>query len=136
MNSNMDSFVEQVVKTLESNGFPDKRVSLPTDKMFDVADRKGLSFNQVLEILKDRGIDSEMGAEKIIFSKEIQNPFPQGFDPSSLKDMDQAELMKKAQEFMSSMSPEQMAEVQKMYQNMSDEEKAEIMKKGKEMGLV
>lgn len=130
------NFMDNILKTLESNGFPDKKVSLPTEKLYEAADNKELSLNTVLEEMRAAGTESEVTPEKIIFSKRpIESPL-NGFDPSKLKDMDQEELMQKAQEFMKSMTPDQMAEVKNMYDNMSQDEKDEIMKKGKDMGLL
>lgn len=112
----MNDFITNILNTLQTNGFPAKRVSLPTEKMYEVADKKGLSFNKVLEVLKsEHQIDSEVTSEKIIFS---------------------ADMMKKAQEMMSKMSPEELNRIQEMFMNMSPEEKEEIMKKGKDLGLI
>lgn len=136
MNTEKEIFVERIIQNLKSNGFPSKKVSLPTDKVFEAADKLGFSFNQVIVELKEKGIIADIGADKIVFSEAtVINPLSGDFDPNSLKDMDAEELKIKAKEFMSTMSPEQMAEMQKMYQNMSDEEKEEVLKKGKEMGL-
>lgn len=120
----MEKFIEQILKNLEANGFPTKPVSLPTEKMYEIADNKGLNFNQVLDLLrKDHEVESTIETERIIFRKSA----PAG---------DQADMMKKAQEAMSKMSPEELSKIQEMYMNMSDDEKAEILKKGKEMGLI
>lgn len=136
MSEIQDTFIEKILNTLESNGFPAKKVSLPTEKLYEAADNKDLSLNTVLEQIKATGIESEITPEKIIFSKvSLESPLG-GFDPSKLKDMSQEEVMKKAQEFMKSMTPDQMSEVKNMYANMSQDEKDEVMKKGKDMGLL
>ena len=134
-------FIKQIEVNLKNNGFPEKKVSLPLEKMYEIADTKGLSFNAVLkEMREDLGIESVLETDKVIFSmaqndtKQQNQPF--SFNPEELKDMDQDELKEKAQNFMKTMSPEQMAEIQKTFANMSQEEKDEIMKKGKEMGLI
>lgn len=120
----MKEFAQKVLSNLEANGFPNKKVSLPTDKMFEIADNKGFSFNSVLDYLKNEfQIEAEIGTEKIIFSK-IQ------------EQLDQAAMMQKAQEMMSKMSPDELKQMQDMFMNMSAEEKADIMKKGKDMGLI
>jgi hypothetical protein len=112
----MKEFTEKILQTLQHNGFPQKRVSLPTDKMFEVAESKGFSFNDVLQVLKDEhNIDSHIGADKIIFS--------------------QVDMMRQAQEMMSKMDPEELKKIQEMFSNMSPEEKEQIMQKGKDMGL-
>lgn len=124
----MKKFIEQIISTLENNGFPHKKVSLPTEKMYEAADNRGLSFNKVLEELEaNHEIESEIGTEKIVFSKVESNPFA---------GMDQDNMFAKAQEMMANMDPEELKKVQDMVMNMSDEEKEELMKKGKDMGLL
>lgn len=126
----MENFINSIIKNLENNGFPQKKVSLPTEKMYEVADNKGFSFNAVLERMKEEhGIYSEIGADKTIFFKlqDQANPFA---------GMDQAQMMKQAQEMMAKMSPEELKRMQDMLMNMSPEEKENLMQKGKEMGLL
>jgi hypothetical protein len=130
----MQKFIEQIVKNLESNGFPAKRVSLPMEKMFEVADNKGFSFNAVLDEMKsNHQVLGEIEDEKIVFSSIEANIDVNTDDP--LQGMDQAEMMKKAQEMMSQMDPAELNRMKDMFMNMSDEEKADIMKKGKDLGL-
>lgn len=119
----MEKFIEQILKNLENNGFPHKRVSLPTEKMYEIADNKGLSLNKALDGLKAKhNITSEIGADKIVFSKEVA--------------MSQEDMYAQAQEMMSKMSPEEMQRMQEMVMNMSPEQKEELMQKGKDMGLI
>ena len=136
-----EQFIKQIKENLKGNGFPEKKVSLPLEKMYEIADSKGLSFNDVLREMKENhGIESLLETERVIFSstaqKDAESKEPFSFNPEELKNMDQDELKDKAQSFMKSMSPEQMAEIQKTFANMSQEEKDEIMRKGKEMGLL
>lgn len=127
----MQNFIDKIINTLKANGFPQKRVSLPTEKMYEAADNKGLSFNQVLDEMKEKHqITAEIGPEKTIFSQEeapSENPFG---------GMDQASMFQKAQEMMSQMSPEELKRMQDMVANMTPEQKEEMMKKGKEMGII
>lgn len=116
----MKEFIQKILETLKTNGFPHKRVSLPTDKMFEAADKRGFSFNKVLEELKTlHNVDAEIGAEKIIFSRPNQE-----------------EMMKQAQDMMAKMDPQELKKLQDMFMNMSQAEKEEIMKKGKDLGLI
>tara|TARA_B100000287_G_C20264957_1_gene635563 strand:- start:145 stop:561 length:417 start_codon:yes stop_codon:yes gene_type:complete len=134
-----EQFIKQIVENLKNNGFPEKKVSLPLEKMYEIADSKGLSFNEVLKVMKEKhGVESLLETERVIFSSanSASQKSPFSFNPEELKNMDQDELKEKAQNFMKSMSPEQMAEIQKTFANMSQEEKDEIMRKGKEMGLL
>lgn len=122
----MKDFAEKILQTLKTNGFPGKKVSLPTEKMYEVADSKGFSFNSVLEVLKtEHQVSAEIGTEKIIFYQE---------KPAAA--MDPQEMMRQAQEMMAKMDPEELRRIQEMFTNMSQEEKEEIMKKGKDMGLL
>lgn len=129
----MKEFIEKILQTLNTNGFPEKRVSLPTEKMYEAADNKGFSFNQVLEQLKaDHQVEAQIGPEKIIFSRvageaTLETPFA-GMNPE--------DMMKQAQEMMAQMDPEELRKIQEMFTNMSPEQKDEVLKKGKDMGLV
>lgn len=119
----MNEFIDKILETLKKNGFPLKKVSLPTEKMYEVADSKGLSFNHVLEQLKSQfQINAEIGPEKIIFSQEMA--------------MNKDDMMKQAQEMMSKMSPEELRKIQEMFTNMTPEQKEEMMKKGKDLGII
>lgn len=123
----MQEFIEKIIKNLEFNGFPQKRVSLPVEKMYEAADNRNLSFNKVLEELKSGYfIDSEIGVDKVVFSKMEEKPFAGG---------DQSDMMQKAQEMMSQMDPEELKKMQESVMNMSEEEKEEMLKKAKDMGL-
>ncbi len=119
----MNEFITKILETLKTNGFPQKRVSLPTEKMYEAADKKGLSFNQVLEQMKtEHKILAEISPEKIIFSQaQTENP---------------QDMMKQAQEMMAKMNPEELRKIQEMFENMTPEQKEEIMKKGKDMGIL
>lgn len=124
----MEQFIEQIKKNLEANGFPAKKVSLPTEKMYEIADDKGLSLNKVLEQLKsDHLIEAEIGTDKIVFSKA--EDMAQGF-PNVNPDM-----MSKVQEMMSQMDPEELKRVQDQVANMSEEDKQNMLKQAKDMGL-
>lgn len=122
----MKEFTEKIIQTLKTNGFPEKRVSLPTDKMYEAADNKGLSFNDVLAELKSvHQIDSKIGPEKIIFSRVIEE-----------SPMNQEAMIKEAQEMMAKMDPEELRKIQEMFTNMTPEQKEELLKKGKDLGLI
>lgn len=134
----MDKFIESIMSNLEQNGFPEKKVSLPLEKMYEISDNKGLNFNEVLEKLKsEKGIQSNSEGDRIIFE---MIKVPDALNMDHLNDMfkgaDQNEMMKKAQEAMAAMTPEQMAEMKNMFENMSEQDQQDLMKKGKDMGLV
>ena len=124
----MKDFIEKIIENLESNGFPTKRVSLPTEKMFEAADNRGLSFNKVLGEMRDEyQINSIIEGEKIIFSHEYKEDAPR---------VPKEDLYKQAQDMMSQMTPEELQKMQDTILNMSPEQKEELMKKGKDLGLI
>ncbi|MBL6991195.1 MAG: hypothetical protein ISR65_15530 [Bacteriovoracaceae bacterium] len=122
------NFIKSVINNLENNGFPQKRVSLPLEKMYEIAENKGLNLNQVLETLEtDHSIVSEKTDDRIIFTQQLANDI----DPNKKED-----LMKQAMEMMNKMSPEELQRIQETFENMTPEEKQEIMRQGKDMGLI
>lgn len=123
MTQELNDFKEQVLKNLHNHGYPEKSISFPLEKMYEVADNKGLSFNKVLELLKEDGHHSELTVDKVIFYK---------FEDEVLDD----NFMEKAQEMMANMGPEQLEAIQEMILGMSQEEKENLLKQGKDMGIV
>ncbi len=119
-----DSFLDNIIQSLEKNGYPGKRVALPLERMYEVAHGKGLNFNKALTYLDERGIAHEKSAERLIF-----------FPKTTAKQPSMLEMMAEAQKAMAAMTPEQRDELMKMYQNMTAEQKAEITKKAQELGL-
>ena len=121
MDENKKKFLESLYKNLESNGFPQKSVSFPLEKLYEFADKLEVNFNQVREEIKKLFIETTTEGDKIIFTKveaDSNSPFGQ------------------AMKMFENMSDEQKKQLFEKFQNMSDEEKADIMEKGKQMGLV
>ena len=118
----MQKFIDKIINNLTSNGFPEKKVSLPTEKMYEISDSKGLGLNAVLDQLKSQHqIDAEIGHEKIVFS--------------DLGHIGQADMFQKAQEMMGKMSPDEIKKIQELVMTMSADEKDELMNKAKDMRM-
>lgn len=100
--SPIEPFLANIVKTLTKNGFPEKRVTLPLERMYEVAHQKGLNFNKALVLLEERGISHEKTSEKIIF-------FPK---------QDFAAMMEQAQKIFAEMTDEQRNELMKKAREM------------------
>ncbi len=115
------SLKDQILKNLESNGFPEKKVSLPLEKMYEVADSKGENLNSILEELQAMGVENEKTLDKIIFKSGMPNLSGDAFT--------------KAQEMMGKMDPEELKKMQEQVANMSADEKAKLMEQAKAMGL-
>ena len=124
----MQDFIQLILKNLKANGYPDKKVGLPIEAMYEKADNRCLNINQVLEVMKnEHQVGAEIEIERVVFFSLEQNNSSQP---------NQEDMLRQAQDAMASMSPEQLQQMQQMFMNMSEDEKAEIMRKGKEMGLI
>ena len=53
-NETLVTFVDHVVAQLAKNGYPERRVAFPIERMYESAYAKGLSFNKVLDVLAER----------------------------------------------------------------------------------
>jgi predicted KAP-like P-loop ATPase len=114
---------QQILKNLSNNGFPMKKVSLPLEKLYEVAEEKGANLNDILANLETLGTKHQKNGDKILFYFEMD------------QNSDQANMFAQAQEMMSKMSPEELQNIKNMVENMSPEERAEMMEKAKKMGL-
>lgn len=119
-----DEFLGNIINSLNKNGYPDKRVGLPLERMYEVAYQKGLNFNKALTLLAERGIAHEKTAERVVFFPKVDA------STTSFQDM-----MTEAQKAVEAMSPQEREELMKMYQSMTAEQKADIASKAKDMGL-
>ncbi|HEX7479345.1 MAG TPA: hypothetical protein VF331_16195 [Polyangiales bacterium] len=135
------AFVEHLVAQLAKNGYPERRVAFPIERMYESAAAKGLSFNKVLEVLAQRGIGHEKTPEKVIFApavvaSEVAIPSPLGgFDPAMLEGMSQEQLMAAAQAAMQQMNPDQLAALQSMLESMTPEQQAAMVEQARKLGL-
>jgi len=125
-----EPFIDNLLRILEKNGYPEKRVALPLERLYEAAYEKQLNFNKALEILLSRGVDHEKTAQKILFFPQASAPSD---DAASPKDF--SAMMAQAMEMLNKLTPEQRSELEKMVMNMSDEEKAQMMQKAQAMGL-
>lgn len=121
ISENKKKFLESLYKNLESNGFPQKSVSFPIEKIYEFADKMDVNFNQIREELQKILIETTTEGDKIIFRKveaDENSPFGQ------------------AMKMFENMSDDQKKEIFERFQNMSDAEKADLMEKGKKMGII
>lgn len=134
----METFIDLLMKNLEKNQYPHKRVSFDLETLYETAENKRVSLNNVLDEMKRRGVDHVKSGDKIIFSP-APKPAPSMGDFSSMASMFTPEMMARAQQMMQNMSPEELASVQEsaqeMMQNMSPDERAEVLDQAKKMGM-
>ena len=124
----MDEFIELIMKNLAKHGFPDTKVSLGLETMYERAEDRGFSMNTVLEEMKSRGVAHQKKDDKIIFF-QVKTESPPASD-----------FLTRAQEMMESMDQDELevsqAMVQERLKQMSTEERDELFKSIKDMGLV
>ncbi len=114
----MKEFADQILQNLANNGFPQKKVSLPTEKMFEVADNKGLSLNKVLEYINENHqIEADIQTERIVFS------LTQTGD----------DMFAQAEQMMKNMDPGELQRMKEMVDNMSPEEREQMMQQAQAM---
>jgi hypothetical protein len=107
-----------VVRNLEKNGYPNRPVAFPLEKLYDSAHERGINFNKVRDALRERGIDSVLESARIVFSplkKEDSgsfNPFDLGKMFAKVKE--NPDLISKARDTIANVTPEQLAQMAKM----------------------
>ena len=164
-NDKSGEFIANLLKNLAQNGFPEKKVALPLEKLYESAHSKHVNFNKVLTfLLEEKDIDHEKTSTKIIFFPKVapavdsedtafsgipglgnmedimkmgQEVFGNILNPDILKDgnMSMSSLAEKARAMMASMSPEQLQNLQKVVNNIPSDKKEALMKKAKDLGI-
>ena len=117
----MEKFTNQLIKNLENNGFPEKKVAFNIETIYQKCEDAGFSFNTLRPTLLEKGIESTIETERVIFSKT--------------QSINKSDKIKEAQQMMSKMDPEELQKIQTMFENMSEEEKNNLMQEAKKMGL-
>ena len=141
-----DKLIEQIKINIEKNGFPEKQVALPYNKIIENVNKLNLNLELFLSRLELFDIYTKQDGERLIFSSspqavetttssdKSQNIFNQ-LNLDELKNMNKGELMKKVATLMKDITPEQMTQMKDMYENMTPEQKQQVQDKGKELGL-
>jgi hypothetical protein len=145
-----DQFIDKIKSTLAANGFPEKKVTLPLEKVKAAAEKLNLDLEFVLSRLGMMDYPSTVEGDKILFAVEQEepaadsNPFGamggmadmfSGMDMDSMKGMSQEDLMGQVANMVQNMTPEQQEGIMNMYNNMSDDDKDDLMNKAKDMGV-
>lgn len=136
----LDEFVRTILRNLEKNGYPERSVAFPLEKMYESASQRGFSFNKVRDILKEQGIVTELTENRVIFSPA--GPETPGFDLQSMAEVAQQVLQNmsldertRLEEMMRTMDPSQMQQVQQQWEAMPEEDKQRLIDHMKRSGL-
>ena len=128
----MEAFIELLMKNLRKNSFPERRVSFDLEGLYERAEDRRLSLNNVLDELKERGVDHVKRGDKIIFFAIKDEP---ELDFSGLS----PDFLERAQEMMKGMDPDDLSVAEKMarerLQTMSPEERAKLWAQVKGLGF-
>ncbi|MCH8156482.1 MAG: hypothetical protein IID18_01800 [Nitrospinae bacterium] len=130
--------VEDSIKhSIKKNGFPERTVRLPFKAIFDSCKRHDTALKDVLDKLLQEKIVGTIQGDHIEF-RSADRPAPKtdiraqsggSAWTDSLPNLGNlGNMQEAAQNYMSNMTPEQIAEIQKTVGNMSDEEKKNILK--------
>lgn len=161
MIENKENFKARIKTTIYEHGFPEKKVTLPLEKMYEIAETKKLNLNQILEELCTEGILHNKVADKILFYQQTgtdevdnfnfdknssngqsrsadyfqDNTYKSIFERFKGVDPKSPDFMQKTQEILSTLPPEELKKIQELYNSISPAEREELMKRAKDMGL-
>lgn len=117
---------ESIKASIHKNGFPSKKVNLPFKPVFEACKKNNEKLSEVLERLKQDGVLSQIGNEKILFyspESEADKNRSRASNPSAYQSaMDQ----------LKDMDPQQVEEIKKKVMSMSPEEQQALMKYAKD----
>lgn len=130
----MEQFIQTLMKNLEKNGFPTKKVAFDLETLYEKAEEKKISLNNVLDELKKNGVDHVKKGERIIFK--------QGSTATEFADVlsgIDSDFLAQAQEMMDGMDEDGLAATRTMVEerlaSMSETERNQLFKQVKGMGL-
>ena len=130
MTTSNESFLEKIESNLKKNGFPERAVAFPLEKLYESAHEAGANLNKILEDLALKGIQNEKTVEKIIFTKKITSSDD---IMSQFEGMNMDDVRAKSEQMMKDMPPEQLEYAKQMFANMSEQEKKDMMAKAMQM---
>jgi hypothetical protein len=130
MKNTEPDMAQNIMQTLKKHGFPDKKVALPLERMYEIAHRDGLNFNKVLAELKGMGVGHEKTTEKIIFFKRdgsaALGDHGDRSTPWDLSSLNMEQLRQQSESMMKTLSPDQLNDLQKMLQSLTPEERQHL----------
>ena len=129
LENSMRNFEENILENLKKNGFPQNAVAFPLDAVFEAASKKGFSFNKVRDRLLDQSISVVLEDSRVVFSKLQDNNESYDDLTSGLLSKISPDQMKRFQEMIGGIDPEQLASIKALLDSMSEGEKIDLMKK-------
>ena len=121
----MNKISESIIQSIRKNGFPEKKVTLPFQAIFDSCKKNNLKLSDVLKSLETEDILSEIGNDKILFfQKSKQSQSDAGFTESN--------IFKAAMDKIKGLDPKELGALKDKVMNMSEEERSALLGKAKD----
>ena len=156
-----DALIEKIQNNLSNNGFPEKVVAFPFDKIQAIVEKDQLELDMILSRLSMAGIYSQEQGDKLVFSASPDSfgnqeegsqeggdaPAGDGlgdllnglgdlpFDPASFAGKSKEDIMNMGKEMMDKMSETDKAELFKKFMSMPADQKEKLMGKAKDFNL-
>ncbi|MBT4290271.1 MAG: hypothetical protein HOD92_23340 [Deltaproteobacteria bacterium] len=121
----MNKISESIIQSIRKNGFPEKKVTLPFQAIYDSCKKNDLKLSDVLKTLAEEDIQSEIGNDKILFFKKSESA---AVEP----DMNDNSIFKAAMDKIKGLDPKELASLKDKVMNMSEEERSALLGKAKD----
>ena len=121
----MASIEDSVIRSINKNGFPQKRVSLPFKAVFGVCKRANIPLSVVLKNLEDKAILNEIRGDKIVFFSSHHAPQTDNQSSTKIPTDTFEEMIKK----MKKMDPAELEKIRQKVMEMTQAERDELLKK-------
>lgn len=125
----MEIVINSILNSIEKNGYPDKKVSLPFKPIFQSCKKHSVSMSSVLNALDAKGVCHEMKDDRILFYDKNYQPKSAPEESPKIPEG----LYKAAMDRLKGMDPEEVEKMKKKVMDMSPEEQQELLKKAKDL---
>ena len=125
----MASIEESILSSIKKNGYPQKRVSLPFQPIFQACKQQDTTLSKVLKNLEAQDVLNEMRDDRIIFCDRNIEIKKHDQDPYDVPE----DLLKEASERIKNMDPAEVEKMKKKVMEMSPEERENMLKQAKEL---
>ena len=120
---------ESILNSINKNGYPQKKVSLPFQPIFQACKDQDTSLSKVLKKLEAQDVLNEMKDDKIVFYDRNFTSKQPGPDPYDVPE----DILKEASERLKSMDPAEVERMKKKVMEMSPEERENMLKQAKDL---
>ena len=154
-----DALIEKIQTNLSNNGFPEKVVSFPADKIQAIVEKDELELDMILSRLSMAGIYSEEQGDRLVFGSSPDafgvptessgsagdniadmlggmGDLPFNMDPSMFAGKSKEDVMGMAEQMMSSMSDGDKAKLFESFMKMPADQREKLMKQAGDMGMM